>query len=119
RIRPGVAGSGAGRRGARTRPAEAGGRPRGRRARQRAWAQGPSGEADPMRVMVLGAGLAGTALARGLRARGHHVTQAGRDTRAGAGTVALALDALPDGAPLVRALRQLGVVVAPVGVLRP
>lgn len=71
-----------------------------------------------MRVMVLGAGLVGTALARGLRARGHYVTQAGRDTRAGAGTIALDFNALPDDATLVRALSDLDVLVNTVGIFR-
>lgn len=71
-----------------------------------------------MRVMVLGTGLVGDALARGLRARGHQVVQAGRDPRAGSGTVALDFNALPADATLVRALAEVDVLVNTVGIFR-
>src|SRR5690606_7102146 len=93
-------------------------RARGDRIHHGLAASGAGRRVPRVRVMVLGAGLVGTALARGLRARGHHVTQAGRDTRAGAGTIALDFNALPDDATLVRALSDLDVLVNTVGIFR-
>lgn len=70
-----------------------------------------------MRVMVLGAGLIGGALARALRARGHQVLQASRGA-GGAGAVALDFGALPDDTTLLRAMADVDVLVNTVGIFR-
>ncbi len=73
-----------------------------------------------MRVLVLGAGLIGGALADALSMRAHQVLLATRDgrTRPGMGAVALDLAALPDAATLQRALAGVDVVVNTVGIFR-
>lgn len=72
-----------------------------------------------MRVMVLGAGLIGGALAAALRARGHHPVLASRGAHADSpGAIALDFTALPDDTTLVRAMTDVDVLVNTVGIFR-
>src|SRR5690606_11727788 len=72
-----------------------------------------------MRVMVLGAGLIGGALAAALRARGHHPVLASRGAHADRpGAIALDFTALPDDTTLVRAMTDVDVLVNTVGIFR-
>src|SRR5690554_3353869 len=87
-------------------------------ARHAAGAQRPAQEFNCRKVMVLGAGLIGSALAARLVLRGHCVLLATRNGRAPAGMDALALDltaALPD-AQLRKAMSGVDVVVNTVGI---
>ena len=81
--------------------------------------QGPQEQGAALRVLILGAGLIGTALHEALVARGHQSTLAVRNgDRRGDGVVSLDVTAPSDAAALAEVMAGVDVLVNTVGIFR-
>ncbi len=116
---PLAGGIGPGRCGATVAPAEDRHRHGAEHAGHAAGVQGAQEQGTALRVLILGAGLIGTALHEALVARGHQPSLAVRDGESrGRGAVSLDVTAPSDAAALAKVMAGVDVLVNTVGIFR-